>query len=470
MLSGRDKEKKKLEQLYDSSRSELVVIFGRRRIGKTWLVRQIFHQRLSFHVTGLSNADMKTQLYHFNQSLIRYGKTDFATPKSWIEAFYVLRVLLETKNSDRKVLFFDELPWLDTPRSGFLSAFEHFWNDWASSRNDIMLIACGSAASWITKRLINNLGGLHNRITAKLRLLPFTLKESEAFFNDKGITLSRHQIVDIYMVLGGIPYYLDQIEKGLSAAQNIDRLCFAPDGIFKNEFHNLYASLFKNRDAYIACVEALQSKNSGITRNEIIERSTIRGGGTLTAILNDLEESGFIRGFIPFGKQKRDTLYQLTDPFSLFYLRFMKASGQVGEGHWLHALDNPKHRAWSGLAFENVCLLHVDELKKALGISGVLTYIHSWRSYKAEKNVQIDLVIDRRDQVINLCEIKYASGPYVISKEYADDLRRKISVFRQETETRKSVYLTMITTYGLQNNKYVHGLVQNELCMDILFL
>lgn len=470
MLSGREKEKKKLEQLYDSSRSELVVIYGRRRIGKTWLVRHIFHQRLSFHVTGLSNADIKTQLYHFNQSLIRYGKTDFAPPKSWIEAFYVLRVLLETKNSDRKVLFFDELPWLDTPRSGFLSAFEHFWNDWASSRNDIMLIACGSAASWITNRLINNRGGLHNRITAKLRLLPFTLKESEDFFNDKGITLSRHQIVDVYMVLGGIPYYLDQIEKGLSAAQNIDRLCFSSDGILKNEFRNLYASLFKNRDAYIACVEALQSKNSGITRNEIIEHSGIPGGGTLTAILNDLEESGFIRGFIPFGKQKRDTLYQLTDPFSLFYLRFMKTPSQAGKGYWLHALDNPQHRVWSGLAFENVCLLHAEELKKALGISGVLTQIHSWRSYKAEKNVQIDLVIDRRDQVINLCEIKYALGPYVITKEYADDLRRKISVFRQETETRKSVYLTMITTYGLQNNKYVHGLVQNELSMDVLFL
>jgi uncharacterized protein len=470
MLSGRDKEQKTLERLYNSANSELVVIYGRRRIGKTWLVRQMFQHRFSFHITGLSNADMKTQLYHFNQSLFQYGKTELTPPETWIEAFYALRTLLENRGTDRKVLFFDEFPWLDTPRSGFLSAFEHFWNDWASARNDIMLIACGSAASWITSRLIKNRGGLHNRITAQLKLLPFTLKECEVFFNEKGITMSRHQIVDIYMVLGGIPYYLDQIEKGLSAAQNIDRLCFTADGILKNEFRNLYASLFKNSEAYIGCIKALQTKKSGLTRNEIIEGSGIPGGGTLTIILNDLEESGFIRRFIPFGKKKRDTLYQLTDPFSLFHLRFIETSGNAGEGYWLHMLDNPQHRAWSGLAFENVCLLHTKELKKILGISGVLTYFHSWRSYKAEKNVQIDLLIDRRDQVINLCEIKYASGPFAITKGYADDLRRKLSVFKQETKTRKSVYLTLITTYGLQHSEHVHGLVQNELCMEDLFV
>jgi uncharacterized protein len=470
MLSGREKEQKKLEKLHDSARSELVVIYGRRRIGKTWLVRQMFQHRLSFHVTGLSNADMKMQLYHFNQSLIQYGKPDISPPATWIEAFYALRSLLERQVTGRKVLFFDELPWLDTPRSGFLSAFEHFWNDWASVRNDIMLIACGSAASWITKRLINNRGGLHNRITARFQLLPFTLKECESFFSEKGISMSRQQIVDIYMVLGGIPYYLDQIEKGLSAAQNIDRLCFSKDGILKNEFRNLYASLFKNSESYIGCIEALQTKNSGLTRSDIIIRSGIPGGGTLTTILNDLEESGFIRRFIPFGKQKRDTLYQLTDPFSLFHLRFMETAGHAVEGYWLHTLDNPKHRVWSGLAFENICLLHIDELKRALGISGVLTYSHSWRSSKAEKNVQIDLLIDRRDQVINLCEIKYASGPYAITKGYAEDLRRKVTVFKQETATRKSVHLTLITTYGLQLNEYSYGLVQNEFCMEDLFV
>jgi hypothetical protein len=365
------------------------------------------------------------------------------------------------------VIFIDELPWYDTAKSNFLSSLEHFWNSWASTRTDIVLVVCGSAASWIINKLINNKGGLHNRVTQRIRLLPFTLEETEAYFKLRKIQLDRYQIIQIYMVFGGIPFYLDEVKPGMSAFQVIDKVCFSQDGILVDEYQKLYHSLFNSAERHIAVIEALASKKKGLTRDELLTKSGLGNGGTTTAILEELEESGFISKYYPFEKKQKNSLYRLSDQYSLFYLKFIKNSKSTGEGTWMTRIDNPTWRAWSGYAYENIWMDHIDYLKKGLGINGVYTEASSW--IDSEKKVQIDLLLDRRDQVISICEVKFSMHPFQITKQYKTELQNKLSVFKQAVKTRKSLFLTMITTFGLDENIHSTGLVQNVLTLDDLF-
>ncbi|MCF3110576.1 MarR family transcriptional regulator [Niabella sp. CC-SYL272] len=360
-------------------------------------------------------------------------------------------------------MFLDELPWLDTAQSGFMPALEHFWNSWASSRTDIVLVVCGSAASWMINKLIHNKGGLHNRVTRRIKLEPFSLAECEAFLRSRNAVFDRYQVIQLYMAMGGIPFYLNQVDPGLSAAQNIDRICFSENGLLVTEFDDLYRSLFNKAEKHILVIEALSKKAKGLTRDEIITITKLPNAGSTTRILKELEESGFIRRYHSFGKKERNSLYQLSDFYSLFYLRFIV--NRRDENNWINGLDDPKHRAWSGYAFEQVCLAHIKEIKQALGISGVQTSVSSWTG----EGAQIDLVIDRKDQVINLCEMKFSINNFSITKKYAEELRNKLTAFREATSTRKTLFLTLITTYGLTRNAYAGSLVQNDLNMEVLF-
>lgn len=463
---GRNREKAIFKRLYEEEKSHFVAVYGRRRIGKTFIIKNYF-KTFTFQHTGIANVGMTEQLEAFSNSLHNYSSKKTPQANSWLEAFENLKKIVQASKKEKKVIFIDELPWLDTPRSNFLSALEHFWNGWAAHRKDILLIVCGSATSWIVKKIFNNKGGLHNRVTHKINLKPFNLAETEEFLQSKNIEFNRYQLVKAYMVFGGVPYYLEGIEKGKSIDQCIDDLLFDENGLLYQEYKNLYQALFSNPDNYISVVKALATKNKGLTRDEIVKIAKFKTGGTLSAILNDLELSDFIRVYQPFGKKKRNSLYQLTDAYSLFYHNFLEKN-KIQKGYWLHNIDNPKVRAWSGYAFEMVCLQHISQIKKALGISGVYTEISSWKSNSEEKNVQIDLVIDRRDQVINIFEIKYSQENYLITAKYSDELRQKIGVFKRETKTKKAVFLSMFTTYGLKFNEN-SGYVQNDLNMNCLF-
>jgi len=467
---GRYREIETLNKYYSSSNSEFIAVYGRRRVGKTFLIRTVFDQKFTFQLTGIGNATLKQQLTNFHLSILKqFPAVSFPPATSWIDAFQQLIICLEKSNDSKKVVFFDELPWFDTAGSGFIQALEHFWNSWASARIDILLITCGSAASWMINKLINNRGGLHNRLTCRMKLLPFTLCECEEFLNSKKTVLDRYQLIQLYMVFGGIPFYWDEVQPGLSAAQNIENICFAENGLLRNEFNNLYASLFSKSERHVAIVKIMAQKSMGLTREEIITGSGLANAGSATRLLEELETSGFIRKYVPFGRKMRNSLYQLTDFYSLFYLKFIENARLMEQNNWLSMIDSPQWRAWSGYAFEQACMHHVQQLKMALGISGVQTEFSSWRSSTSAKGAQIDLVIDRRDQVINLCEMKFSINPFVIDKSYAADLQNKIGTFRSETGTRKSVFLTLVTTFGLQQNSYSTALVQNDLSMDILF-
>jgi hypothetical protein len=468
-LIGRREEKDQFNRIMASGSSEFVAVFGRRRVGKTYLIRQYFDGKLSFSVTGMANVDTSAQLMNFHLSLHTHGNTEDQPPASWLQAFHRLQNLLEGNSNERKVVFIDEMPWLDTPRSNFISALEHFWNSWAAHRGDIVLIVCGSAASWIINELINNKGGLHNRVTCKMKIEAFRLAEVREFLRSKQIPWNEYQIVQTYMVTGGIPFYLNALEKEQSAVQNINRLCFKENGLLKTEFGNLYASLFRYPEKHVAIVEALSLRSMGMTREEILTVAKIPNGGTATKALDELEACGFIRKYTPYGRKYRESMYQLVDFYTLFYYQFIERSGTQDENYWLNIIDHPQTCAWSGYAFELVCLMHVREIKQALGISGVQSEEYAWRSKELRGGAQVDLLIDRRDQVINLFEMKFSINPYTIDAKYAATLQNKVGLFRSETGTRKAVYLSMLTTYGLRQNAH-SGMVQNDLTMACLFL
>jgi len=480
-IVGRKDELAVLERVVSSPDPEFIAVYGRRRVGKTHLIREFFGDMICFEITGMYNVSLTDQLTNFSRSLGKAAGMIIQPqrPASWAEAFLQLEQFLESpaqkETVGKRVIFLDELPWLNTPRSKFLSAFEHFWNTYGSRQNNLVLIVCGSAASWMIQNIVSSRGGLHNRLTKQIRLLPFTLAETEEFLLKRDIKLTRFQIIELYMVMGGVPFYLMQAESGLSATQIIDNICFTTTGLLRNEYEKLYSSLFENSDIHLKIVALLAQKHNGLSRNELLAATKINTGGTLSKVLEELEESGFIESRIPFGKKVNDSLYRISDEFTLFYFAWIKNLGKKtpGSGYWMSRQSDPKRLAWAGYAFESICLKHVQQMKVALGITMVETSDAPWR-YQANakspyQSTQIDLLIDRRDATINICEMKFSQSEFTIDSAYAKDLRQKTEVFRKATGTKKNIFITMVTTYGVNNNPYCKELVANSLTINDLF-
>ena len=466
-LVGRVAESRLLQESFAANEAQLVAIYGRRRVGKTFLVRSVFANKILFEFSGAHHAGLKTQLANFSRELSKASGSaiPLAQPASWSEAFQQLANWLQPLLlKEKRLVFFDEFPWLDTSRSGFLSAFDYFWNTWAVKQKNLLLIICGSAASWMIKNIVHNKGGLHNRISYSIRLLPFTLSETEAYLKSRAIILDRYQIIQLYMAMGGIPHYLKNIHKGESAAQAIDRICFSKDGALREEFDKLYYSLFDEARAHLSIIRALAKRPKGLNRNEIIAASRLSSGGTTTLILKELEESGFITAYTPFQKAAKDALFKLTDEYSLFFLKYIENS-RPAAGTWMRLSATASWRSWSGFAFEAICLKHTQALKVALGIAGVQTSESVWRDVSEDDGVQIDLLIDRADYCINLCEIKFSDTAYTITKSYAEALQKKKELFKRISKTRKTVFITMITSFGLVDN--AHSVNTVDITVDV---
>ena len=471
MIIGREREQRLLTNLLESDQSQFVAVYGRRRVGKTYLVRETFKYQFAFQHIGIQDGDKRRQLDEFALSLQKAGCQNIKKLKDWFEAFHALEDFLAALPDGKKIVFMDELPWMDTQKSGFVSALGYFWNSWATMRTDIVLIVCGSATSWIISNIVMNHGGLHNRLTRQIYLRPFTLHECELYVKSRELVMTRQQILETYMIFGGIPYYWTFLERGLSQAQNIDNIFFCDNAPLRNEFDALYASLFKNPMPYIQVISTLCQKKAGMTRSEIVSALGKKTGGTITAILKDLEQCDFIRSYNSIGKNTKDTMYQLIDCFTLFYFKYIKDNRRRDANFWLRTIGKQGYSAWCGLAFERVCFLHTEQIKKALGISGVLCNVCSW-SYRPkdtdETGVQIDMVIERDDGVINLCEIKFSNDRYEITKQYDEKLRRRATIFMSKTRLNKAVSTVMITTHGLVKNAYAGDIV-GQVEMDDLF-
>lgn len=469
-LIGRKKEQEQLDAMMGSGKAEFIVVYGRRRVGKTFLVNKYFKDKFSFKYTGIAKKDRAIQLQRFGDELRRQGLPNVSTPKSWFEAFDYLRELLEKgrRGKGRQVVFIDELPFMDTQRSNLIPALENFWNSWGCTQPRLMLIVCGSATSWITHKIIKNHGGLHNRLTGKIYLHPFTLSETRRHLRSLKIDFSNRDIMECYMIMGGIPFYQSLLQPGLSLAQNIDDLFFNPDGRLVDEFGNLYASLFDNSEMYIKIVEALSKKSKGLTREEIQETTGLESSGTLTHCLEDLQSCDLIRSYPGYGKKERQTMYQLVDFYTLFYYKFIHKHPKFSDGYWMHLQGTPKHNTWSGYAFEQLCLAHYPQIAETLGIGGILTEVYSWTSIKKDGGAQIDLIIKRADHIVNVCEMKYWREPYRLTQKYIEELQHKIELLREECKVRSAIHLVLITTYGLSNPTF-SSLVQREITAKDLF-
>lgn len=470
MLIGREKQQKLLLSLLESTESEFVAIYGRRRVGKTYLIRETYANQITFQHTGLQNVNRKGQLKEFGRSLQMAGMAKVPRLSDWSDAFFALGQFLQSRPEEKKVVFIDELPWMDTPKSNLVAALDHFWNGWATTRKDIILVICGSATSWIISKIVKNYGGLHNRLTCLIPLKPFSLRECEQFAIANNLGMSRRNVLDTYMILGGVPYYWKFLQREYSWAQNIDALFFQESSPLQNEFNALYASLFRNPQPYIEIIRALGTRKVGMTRSEIILATKLNIGGQLTTILEELEQCDFIRSFRALGKNKKEMTYQLIDNFTLFYFKFM-ANYNRTSAYWSQKINQPLFNIWSGFAYERVCMQHIEQIKQAIGISGIASSVFSWQYTPKngnEKGTQIDMLIDREDRTINLCEIKYNQGEYEITEAYDKVLREKLSIFQQVTKTKKGVSLLMITSYGLKRNQWANN-IHIQLTMDDLF-
>lgn len=469
IIIGREREKEILKDCMESGRPEFVAVYGRRRIGKTFLIKQYFKNKFDFYMTGVAGSTMSEALEYFKTQLQHYSARKWPLATSWIQAFGQLQEYLSSIKKKRVVVFIDELPWLDTPRSKFFRALDLFWNGWGDSQTNLKFIVCGSATSWMTNKLLGDKGGLHNRVTRQIYLAPFNLYETEKLLRSNGILWSRHQIAECYMVVGGTPYYLSKMNKTLSVAQNIDRLFFHNAGELRNEYEFLFRSLFKDSTIYRRVVEVLASKSKGMTREEIANVLNLSLGGTLSEVMENLITCDFVREYNYFGNKRKGKLYQLTDLFTLFYIKHVKDAKTQDEGYWLTRIDSPSHRVWSGYAFEQLCLHHIPQIKMALGISGVATEVSSWRGIKNGKaSGQIDLIIDRRDEIINLCEMKFSLREYEITSPYLKKLLERMEDFRETSKTKKALHLTFVTVNGLKHNAQ-WGMIQNEVTADQLF-
>ena len=472
-IAGRKEEIERLDRCMKASTAQLIIVYGRRRVGKTYLIDEYYNNAFAFKLTGAYKKSKVFQLENFAAELRQKSGTLQAVPSDWRGAFSQLREYLDSlPRSEKQVVFFDEMPWLDTPQSDFLPLFEWFWNDWASTCRNLVFIVCGSATSWMADNITGNKGGLFNRQSCRIYLEPFTLRETEVFLESSGITWSRYEIAECYMIMGGIPYYLSLLNNSLSYTQNIDNLFFKKRGELWDEFEHLYKTLFSNSESHIKIVEALSTKKGGLTRGEIIRKTGLPANGALSKMLDNLESSGFIRVTNFYGKKKKDALYQLSDYYTAFYYRYIKNNYGKDEHYWSNAIDNPARRSWAGLTFEQLCKDHILQIKHKLGISGILSEESVWYTHGDEEpgtqGTQIDLLIERRDRVINICEIKFSINEFVIDKNYDMVLRNKLDTFRRMTNCKKSVQTTMITTYGVKQGKY-SGIIQSQITLDDLF-
>ena len=475
-LIGRVYEQQLVKDYFDSPKSEHVAVYGRRSVGKTYLIKRCFDEKFDFWFTGMYETSKSVHLRQFARELSKYSSKKCEVPKDWFEAFEMLNNYLLSLGKEKVVVFLDELPWMDNKKSNFLQAFSYFWNMWSSEKTVLKLYVCGSATTWMLDKFVGDKGGLYGRTSRTIYLSPFTLGETELFLEKmKGFELTRKQILELYMIFGGVPYYLDMLSKDLPVSKNIDNLFFSEGAPLRTEYDFLFRSLFNESGSYKKVIEALSSKMKGLSKSEIVEATKIKQGGTLTEILNNLCSCDFIRKYTAIGKPEKDCIYQLTDLFSLFHLRFVAKNSGQDASFWSNMDSSPAKNTWSGYAFEQVCLHHIKQIKSKLSILGVLSNTYSWFSKPfvdkdgSEWNGgQIDMLIDRKDDVINICEMKFVSSEFEITEKYDEHLRERDALFKKVTKTRKALHHTFVTTYGVKKNKY-SGIVQNEVTMDDLF-
>jgi AAA+ ATPase superfamily predicted ATPase len=474
---ARDRELKIFHQVEQSRKSECLAVYGRRRIGKTYLIDETFNNHpFYFSFTGTKNSPHKKQIKKFMRKLVRLArKMKVTIPKrasDWDEALDILFQVVERAKTDptqKKIIFFDELPWLCSHKSGFLEALDYFWNDNLSKRRDSILIVCGSAAAWMIKQILNEKGGFHNRVTkSPIAMRPFTMKETKEYLHFRQITsLSDKQIVEIYMVTGGVAHYLDQLNPGESATQFINNNFFGTHGELRKEFSRLFKSLFDEYRKHVAVIRALADHPSGYTHHELLTALQLPSGGTFSEVLEELQESHFIQFNPKLGNKKKEGVYRLIDEYTLFYLKWVEPLGKNHRDntYWNSQFGKRGYFTWLGHAFENVCFKHSEQIKADLGISGITANVFGYRG-----KTQMDMLIDRKDDTINLCEMKYTGSVFKLTAKEAKNIQDRKDELLSLVKTGTSVIVTLVTPLPVSNTvAHYTGLIDGQVNLDAFF-
>ncbi len=484
-IIGRKDELALLRKVYDREFADFLAVYGRRRVGKTHLVRNFFQNQpcVYFEATGLKDGSLHNQLKLFTEKVseVFLRGVPLQIPSNWLDAFKLLTNAIDKISPSQKVVFFlDAVHWFATEKSGFIQALDHYWKTRWSTKSNLKLVVCGSAASWMLNNFIHAKGGLHNRLTSVMPIRPFTLRETEDYLVHRGVRLDRRQILELYMVMGGIPFYLNEVQPGFSAAQNINQLCFQKDGLLFNEFSHLFASLFDESEAHDELIHILSHSRQGLSRDQLLQKSKFStSGGTFKTRLNELEEAGFIASFTPYGNLNKETYFKIIDEYAFFYLKWISPVSKrlklslKNAAYWESKSQSQSWKSWSGYAFESLCLKHIEQIKQALGLQVIASEIGSWRympTNNKESGVQIDLLIDRADGVINLCEIKFYQGKFGITKRVSEEISRKVQMYKQHSKTNKSIFVTFITPDGVKVNEHSKLILTNEITANDLFL
>lgn len=477
MIIGRKRELESLEKCFSSKEAQFVTVYGRRRVGKTFLIREFFKGKRCyfFHATGIQGGNMAAQLEKFSHALSKtfHGGARMAVPRNWSEALQALQYEIE-RVEGKVVIFLDELPWMATRRSRLLQEIDYYWNNIWAGMSTIILVLCGSSSSWIVRKIIKGKGGFYKRTTLKLPIQPFSLSETREFLRHKKIRLNEKNIVSLYMSLGGVPYYLNLVESQKTSQKNIQRLFFDDNSPLMDEFNTLFDSLFYTPGPYKDIVREIAHHQEGLTWSEIEAKvGSSSRGGSLTDRLENLCFSGYLTKY----RQWRDSgedFYKVTDEFCLFYLRWVEPheGGTFDSDYWLYQASKPAYYSWSGYAFESVCRKHIHKILRALDIrSGapMNPWRHASRSWSDDDGAQVDLVVEQLDGAITLIEIKYTDKIFSIDKRYAQDLERKIRVFHDTTGVKEEIFLAMVSANGVRKNVYAKELLSGVATLEDLF-
>ena len=478
-IIGREEEIAVLERLYNSKKSEFLAIYGRRRVGKSFLVSEVYGTKIVFKSVGTYLKDndrnyetyRRLQLDHFYDALLLSGLgKEEQRPANWREAFLLLRKLLAGIRMRRKVVLIDELPWLAGPQSSeMIAELGYFWNSWADDQRNIVLVVCGSATSWMLDNVIRDYGGLHGRLTGVIKLKPFTLAECARYYRKNGFRLSQYEMCIGYMALGGVPFYLDKLRNDLTMTENIDAIFFADEKIHQ-EYKDVYAGLYASKDRYVDIVKALGARFYGMTQAEIAIHLGIGRGGTLSQMIDNLVESGIIRKYPRYGKQRVEMVYQLKDFFSLFYLRFVEGT-QVRTGLWSTMHRTPIYNTWAGNTFELLCIEHLSKIQDTLRIASV-DRNYCWKGESPNgRGAQIDLLLESKSSRTDyVCEMKFSGSKYAITSDDEENLLNKLDAFAASKMHHKthSIQLVMVTTMGIAGGEHT-SIVNQAVTLDDLF-
>jgi hypothetical protein len=465
MFVGRKNELRMLNDAYRSGKDELVVLYGRRRIGKSSLVKRFAEKKKAYYeFEALEGETTPGQINHFLQQLkkqIDDPILDSVRFANWEQVFtYLTEKVINRKSKVKKILFLDELPWMAAGRIRLVSLLKYYWdNHWKSKH--VMLILCGSVASFMVKKVLHS-NALYGRTTIEILLKGFSPEEAARLLSKKR---SREETLNYQLVFGGVPKYLEQINTSQSFNKNMNTLCFSPHGIMLKEVERIFYSQFREPRTYLKIINLL--KNGIFSLSEISSKTKIPSGGGLKQYLKNLERAEMIRSYIPFDRSGNSKFkkYTLADEFLVFFFKYMGPNLRVikesSSRRLFETLTQNSFDSWLGFAFERFCLKHAGLLALVMDFADDILLASPYFK-KNDERFQIDLLYQRADRVITVCEIKHQN--IKIGTNIIPEMQRKCALLK--VPRGYALEKALISLYGPDNSLKDTGYFHHFVTLD----